>query len=273
MMPRMPFVQTGATVAFLLFTSAFPAADDPVPWSPVAVPRKETVTERVARLLNRIESGGERDRSDACARLREIGPGLLDILPAMPYGKNAETRRRVLDVMDDIRRDHQLAPADDALEFAVVTDPVWPVPAPGKSRKVRFEILFLGRAKDGPSFYLFDAFSLRWLGPDDRPLDGAWGRNGVNGRYPWTPRLNRGDLFVCSFFETTLHCSVSSAEFTLRGTEGFGGEFMVKGLRAGRHRIFAHAYRPPWKGIKLLSAGTRRWAGNLNSRPATFHIQ
>lgn len=274
MIPRPRSLILCATLWILPLGATFLTADEPMGLSPVAIPRKETTEDRVAELLDQLQAGGARERATAYACLRDIGPAVLDILPTLHYGKNTETRLRVLDLMDDIRRTHKIPLADKDLEFATVTDPVWRMPAPGQTRAVKLEVTILGRGQASPNMYLFDTIAINLLGPDDRPLTSVWGRNGLNGKNsPLTPALKRGELFVCAIFETKLRRNAAGDELVLDGTEGFGGSFTIKGLKPGRHRILVSVCHDRKNSVDVWSDGTRPWHGSVGCLPVTVHIE
>jgi hypothetical protein len=138
-------------------------------------------------------------RQQATKRLAEIGPQALDALRRAEKERDLETYRRAHTLIDSIRAALRLPTRVNGMEFKLITDEEWVVPAPGNEIAVNLHLEVTNIADRVCRLYLYQDVTFVLQDSTGRNLTGGRGRTRSMAVAKVSPLLAKGESVTKSF--------------------------------------------------------------------------
>ncbi|MCZ6539364.1 MAG: hypothetical protein O6922_06020 [Chloroflexi bacterium] len=158
------------------------------------------------------------------------------------------------------------SPAQERVEFVLVTDSMVVVPAPGESTVVRIALHITPR-DETLRFNTLDTINISLVDGAGSvlPMDG--GRDGTRPGSPISEPIPVGETLIVDRAAVLVWSTESNLR--LQGDDGFGGLWYVDGLQPGVYRLRVHYKNAQTRG----SDETRVWTGEGTPLETELEVQ
>lgn len=153
------------------------------------------------------------------------------------------------------------------VEFKVVADSVFRVPAPGGETPVELALKITNRRKTPVRFKKMDTLFVTLTGPDGRKLLMDGGRDGTVPGETISPLVAPGQSLLID--RTGRLLWAKDATLRLIGGDGFGGIWHIDGLKRGKYQL-----QIEYENVQVSgSSGGTVWTGKAVTPPKEVELK